>query len=65
MVFALFNEAGEQITSFASSTATVKTPLLFTGYSMTKGVNYIFHLNGKEGTNYAGQAIRLSTIAVN
>lgn len=65
MVFALFNEAGEQITSFASSTATVKTPLVFTGYSMTKGVNYIFHLNGKEGTNYAGQAIRLSTIAVN
>ena len=65
MVFALFNEAGEQLTSFATSGATVKTPVLFTGYSMIKGVNYIFHLNGKEGTNYATQAIRLSTIAVN
>jgi len=65
MVFALFNEAGEQLTSFATSTATVKTPFVVTGYSMAKGVNYIFHLNGKEGTNYATQAIRLSTIAVN
>lgn len=65
MVFVLFNEAGEQLTSFATSGATVKTPFVITGYSMTKGVNYIFHLNGKEGTNYATQAIRLSTIAVN
>jgi hypothetical protein len=65
MDFALFNEAGELLTSFATSTATVKTPFVFSGYSMTKGVNYIFHLNGKEGTNHATQAIRLSTIAVN
>lgn len=65
MVFALFNEAGEQLTSFATSGATVKTPLVHTGFSMVKGVNYIFHLNGKEGTNYATQSIRLSTIAVN
>lgn len=65
MEFALFDESGNQLTQYATSTATTKTAYTSTGNSMIKGVNYIFHLNGKEGTNYATQAIRLSTIAVN
>ncbi|MHC1779568.1 MAG: hypothetical protein AB9922_04975 [Bacteroidales bacterium] len=65
MVFALFDESGNQLTHFATTSATTKTAHTVTGYSMTKGVNYIFHVNGKEGTNNATQAIRISTIAVN
>lgn len=64
MKFALFDANGVQLQYFATTAATTKTAYQATGYSMTKGVHYIFHLNGKEGTNYAGQAIRLSTIAV-
>jgi len=65
MVFALFDASGQQLTHFATTAATTKTAHTVTGYSLTKGVNYIFHLNGKEGTNNATQAIRVSTIAVN
>lgn len=65
MVFALFDANGQQLTHFATSSASTKSNHQVTGYSLTKGVNYIFHLNGKEGTNYATQAIRVSTIAVN
>lgn len=65
MVFALFNQSGQMLTYWASSTAKTKTDYTATGFSLTKGVNYIFHINGKEGDNYAGQAIRLSTISVN
>ena len=65
MIFALFDAQGNQLTHFATAAATTKTPFSATGYSLTKGVNYIFHLNGKEGTNNATQAIRLNTITVN
>ena len=65
MIFALFDENGNQLQYFASTSATTKTDHRVTGYSLTKGVNYIFHLNGKEGTNYATQSIRVSTISVN
>jgi len=65
MVFALFDASGQQLTHFATTSATTKTAHSVSGYSLTKGVNYIFHLNGKEGTNNATQAIRVSTIAVN
>jgi len=65
MVFALFDANGQQLTHFATSSATTKANHSVSGYSLTKGVNYIFHLNGKEGTNNATQAIRVSTIAVN
>jgi len=65
MAFALFDAAGNQLTYFATTSATTKVAHAVTGYSMTKGVNYIFHINGKEGTNYASQSIRVSTIAVN
>lgn len=65
MVFALFDANGQQLTHFATASATTKANHSVSGYSLTKGVNYIFHLNGKEGTNNATQAIRVSTIAVN
>lgn len=65
MVFTVFDANGQQLTHFATTSATTKTAYTATGYSLTKGVNYIFHINGKEGTNNATQAIRLSTIAVN
>ncbi len=65
MIFALFDANGNQLQYFASTSASTKTAHRVTGYSLTKGVNYIFHLNGKEGTNYATQSIRVSTISIN
>ncbi|MCK9628922.1 MAG: hypothetical protein M0R37_10060 [Bacteroidales bacterium] len=62
LIFVLFDEFGNQLGYYKNTSATTKTPYEATGYSLAKGVNYIFHLNGKEGTNYATQAIRLSTI---
>lgn len=63
MTFVLFDANGNLLQTFSSSN--VLGEYSATGYSMTKGVNYIFHLNGKMGTNYATQSVRLSTIAVN
>lgn len=63
MVFVLFDQNGNLLQTFSSTN--VLGDYSATGYSMTKGVNYIFHLNGKMGTNYATQSVRLSTIAVN
>lgn len=65
MIFALFDANGNQLQYFASTSASTKVAHRVTGYSLTKGVNYIFHLNGKEGTNYATQSIRVSTISIN
>ncbi|NCB19883.1 MAG: hypothetical protein EOM61_09725 [Bacteroidia bacterium] len=65
MIFALFDANGNQLQYFASTSASTKAAHRVTGYSLTKGVNYIFHLNGKEGTNYATQSIRVSTISIN
>lgn len=64
MEFALYDSNGVPLQYFASTSAKNKTDHKVTGYSLTKGVNYIFHLNGKEGDNYAGQSIRVSTISV-
>lgn len=64
MQFALYDSNGVPLQYFASTSAKTKTDHKVTGYSLTKGVNYIFHLNGKEGDNYAGQSIRVSTISV-
>lgn len=64
MSFALFDANGNQLTHFATAAATTKSNYVASGYSLTKGVNYIFHFNGKEGTNNASQALRLSTISV-
>lgn len=63
LAFVLFDANGNLLQTFSSSN--VLGDYSATGYSMTKGVNYIFHLNGKMGTNYATQSVRLSTIAVN
>jgi len=63
LAFVLFDANGNLLQTFSSTN--VLGDYSATGYSMTKGVNYIFHLNGKMGTNYATQSVRLSTIAVN
>jgi hypothetical protein len=64
MAFVIFDDAGNLLKYFPTSTGAL-TDWAATGYSLGKGKNYIFHMNGKMGTNYAGQAIRLSTIALN
>jgi hypothetical protein len=64
MVFVLFDSTGALLKYYPSSTGAL-ADYSATGYSLGKGRNYIFHLNGKMGANYAGQAIRLSTITLN
>lgn len=64
MVFVVFDAAGNQLKTYPSSSGAL-APVAFTGYSLGKGRNYIFHMNGKEGAKYADQAVRLSTIALN
>ena len=63
LAFVLFDESGNLLKTFSSTN--VLGDYSATGYSMTKGVNYILHLNGKMGTNYATQSVRLGQIAVN
>ncbi len=64
MAFVLLNEDGTMLQHFPSSSGAL-TNYAATGYSLTKARVYIFHLNGKLGTNYAGQIIRLSTYGLN
>jgi hypothetical protein len=65
MIFTLFDAAGNQLTHYATSSATTKSNFVASGYSLTKGVNYIFHFNGKEGVSSSStQVLRLSTVAV-
>ncbi len=64
MAFVLFDGTGALLKYYPSSSGAL-TDYAATGFSLTKGRNWIFHLNGKLGTNFATQAIRLSTIALN
>jgi hypothetical protein len=64
MVFVAFDGAGNRLKHFPTSTGAL-TDWTATAFSLGKGKNYIFHMNGKEGAKYADQAIRLSTIALN
>lgn len=64
MVFAVFDASGNILKAYPTSTGALAS-VFFTGYSLGKGRNFIFHMNGKEGAKYADQAIRLSTIALN
>lgn len=64
MVFVLFDSTGNMLKYYPSSTGAL-TDYSATGFSLGKGRNYIFHINGKMGAKYADQAIRLSTIALN
>lgn len=64
MVFVAFDAAGTRLKYFPTSTGAL-TDWTATAFSLGKGRNYIFHMNGKEGVKYADQAIRLSTIALN
>jgi hypothetical protein len=63
IAFVLYDATGNLLSTFTSSNAT--TTYAVTGYSLTKGRNYIFHINGKRGTNYATTALRMSTITLN
>ena len=64
LAFVVYDAAGNLLKYYPSATGAL-TDWAATGYSLGKGKNYIFHINGKVGTNYATQAIRLSTIALN
>lgn len=64
MVFVVFDAAGALLKHYPSSSGAL-TNYAATGFSLGKGLNYIFHINGKEGAKYADQAIRLSTIRLN
>jgi len=64
MVFVVFDSAGKSLKHFPSSSGAL-TDWSSTGNSLGKGLNYIFHMNGKEGAKYADQAIRLSTFRLN
>ena len=64
MVFVLYDPAGNLLRYYPSATGAL-ADWSASGISLGKGRNYIFHINGKTGSNYATQAIRLSTIALN
>ncbi len=63
LVFVAYDDAGNLLKNFSSAGAVVDWSA--TGFSLVKGRNFIFHLNGKVGTKYADQIIRLSTIGLN
>ena len=63
LAFVLYDSSNTLLSTFTS--ANVVTTYAATGYSLQKGRNYVFHLNGKRGTNYATTSIRLSTITLN
>jgi hypothetical protein len=64
MAFVVFDAAGVLLKSYPSSTGAL-ADYSATGFSLGKGRNYIFHMNGKMGAKYADQAIRMSTITLN
>lgn len=63
LAFVAYDDAGNLLKNFSSTGAILDWSA--TGFSLGKGRNYIFHMNGKVGTKYADQIIRLSTIALN
>lgn len=63
LAFVLYDSSNNLMTTF--TTANAVTTYSATGYSLAKGKSYIFHLNGKRGTNYATTGVRLSTITLN
>ena len=62
LAFVLFDESGNLLKDFSSGTTVRDFSAI--DYTLGKGRHYIFHLNGKLGTNSSTQSIRLSTIAV-
>jgi hypothetical protein len=64
MAFVVYDSTGNLLKYYPSSTGAL-TDWAGTGFSLGKGRNYIFHMNGKVGTKYTEQAIRLSTITLN
>lgn len=63
LAFVATDDTGALLKNFSSAGAVLDWAA--TGFSLGKGRNYIFHLNGKVGTKYADQIIRLSTITLN
>jgi len=64
MVFTVFDDAGVQLKYYPTTTGAL-TDWTATAFSLGKGNNYVFHMNGKVGVKYADQAIRLSTFRLN
>jgi hypothetical protein len=64
MAFVVYDSSGNLLKHYPSSTGAL-TDWAGTGFSLGKGRNYIFHMNGKVGAKYTEQAIRLSTITLN
>jgi len=63
LAFVCYDDTGNLLKNFSSAGAVIDWSA--TGFSLSKGRNYIFHMNGKVGTKYADQVIRLSTIGIN
>ena len=62
LAFVLFDESGNLLKDFSSGTTVRDFSAI--DYTLGKGRHYIFHLNGKLGTNSSTQSIRLSTITL-
>jgi len=65
LAFVIYNADGTTLLQYYPSSSGALTSWSATGFSLAKGRNWIFHMNGKVGAAYADQAIRLSTIALN
>lgn len=64
MAFVIYDSAGNLLKYYPSSTGAL-TDWAATGFSLAKGKYYVFHMNGKAGSNYATQSMRLSTFGLN
>ena len=62
LAFVLFDESGNLLKDFSSGITVRDFSAI--DYTLGKGRHYIFHLNGKLGTNSSTQSIRLSTITL-
>jgi len=63
LTFVYADDTGALLKVFSSTGAV--GDLTTTGISLGKGRNYIFNINGKVGTKYADQVVRLSIITLN
>lgn len=63
LTFVVFDTNGNQLQYFKASTGGL-SDWSSTSNSLTKGRNYILHINGKQGVTYADQSIRLSIVTL-
>ena len=57
----VFDKDGNFVKRFTSATQVDPVDYIGTGYSLAKGRCYFFHFNGRQGTSYNTQIIRMST----